>query len=274
MLQDVVKFFLLSAVFVIGVFIITALSAPLVYYVSNIIWHISFRACVNRVLMVTALLGVLCLMKVNRLRWQDVGVSWSKNSCRDLVAGLILGVISVTILIGLSRTSVVAYDLNKLPKALISALFVAPLEEIEFRGIVLVILIRKLGGRIGLIFGALIFSAVHFLKVPPQFNPDPVTLLSGITSLKTIFQALWHGAWSWQLLLILFLLGLVLGAMLIQSGELWLPMGFHAAIVILALIRVIPREIVSQWRLTTPILIILFIIVWSGYKYFKNLIKG
>jgi hypothetical protein len=99
---------------------------------------------------------------------------------------------------------------------------------------------------------------VHFLKVPTEFRPEPVTWWSGYEALRQTFMA-WPAALLQPKFMVLWLLGLALGTAFYKTGQLWFPIGLHAAIIVM--VKVLPLGVVSDY-LTMLVLLVLVLGLW------------
>ncbi len=116
-----------------------------------------------------------------------------------------------------------------LGSVILTAGFVAVIEEWFFRGALFGLILRSARPLPGLLFVSSLFAVLHFLK--PEENVIPrggVGWLSGLVLLP-------HSFWQFAnpLLLLsgfttLFCVGLILGAVRLLTRSLWLPVGLHA----------------------------------------------
>ncbi|MEO0444556.1 MAG: CPBP family intramembrane glutamic endopeptidase [Verrucomicrobiota bacterium] len=113
--------------------------------------------------------------------------------------------------------------------ALFAALCVAFLEEFFFRGCVLGLALETSSTRTAMIFTALFFAAVHFLKPPEHLPmPDPVTWISGFWLVGQIFAQFGNPMFILAEFITLTLVGFILGYARLQTRSLWLAIGLHA----------------------------------------------
>jgi membrane protease YdiL (CAAX protease family) len=251
------KAWLILILYVAGVLLAAAILSPLFYWIANAWSVVPLHRCVNRALMISAVLGGLVLMGIHHLRWIQIVGRWNQKAAWSLVAGLILGAGCLILLILFSEVTLMS---TKFWAGLATALWVAPLEEWLFRGVLQTLLIRASRLIPGLLVGALFFAIVHFLKVPAEFKPEPVSWWSGAQALGLALNGLAENFWS-ERLLMLFLLGLVLGLMVVKTGALWAAIGFHGGAV--WILRMTPPDALSD-RLTCLMLAVLALMLWRS----------
>src|SRR5262249_40177642 len=113
-------------------------------------------------------------------------------------------------------------------KALMTALTVAFLEEIFFRGILFKGLMEDYGAAVAFIGANLLYAASHFFKPPEEFMPGVFDPLAGFRFLFLCLAPYLDTATTVPGLIGLFVIGLVLSYALLRSGSLSLPIGLHA----------------------------------------------
>ncbi len=110
---------------------------------------------------------------------------------------------------------------------LLSALVVAFIEETLFRGVMLRFFMQGMRPSYAILVGAFFFSYVHFTKVY-WGGETSITWLSGFTvAWKTLFSVAY--TIQWVKFLNLFLVGIFLNLVLLESRSIWLCMGIHAS---------------------------------------------
>jgi membrane protease YdiL (CAAX protease family) len=156
---------------------------------------------------------------------------------RDLFSGFVLAVASMALL------AVVMYFAGALTpglsdplysmvrssvKALMTALSVALLEEIFFRGILFKGLMEDYGAAVAFIGANLLYAASHFFKPPEEFMPGGFDPLGGFRFVVLCLAPYLDTATTVPGLIGLFIIGLVLTYALLRTGALYLPIGLHA----------------------------------------------
>jgi membrane protease YdiL (CAAX protease family) len=112
--------------------------------------------------------------------------------------------------------------------ALFSGLAVGLLEEFFFRGCLLGLALRTAGRNAAMLFVAVFFAAVHFLKPPEELAmPDPVTWTSGFWLLGRIFHQFTRPEFMVAEFTTLFLVGWILGYTRLRTRSLWMAIGLH-----------------------------------------------
>jgi membrane protease YdiL (CAAX protease family) len=114
-------------------------------------------------------------------------------------------------------------------KAMLPAFFGAVIEEWLFRGLVLGIWLRILSPGKALFTVSFIFAFVHFLAPPDGSDvTEPAAPLAGFQMLGLIFGHFLNLQFIAAEFLVLFAVGLILGATRLRTGSLWFPVGLHA----------------------------------------------
>ena len=221
---------------VLLVFIAAALLSPWAYRLLHPHLAYPFHSYVDRSLMLAALAAIpLFWRRFDIASWQEIGVK--PEAKIGLAIGLAIALLStfVTLAIAIAAGGRIlegSAGWGSLGTLLLAAALVAPLEELLFRGIIQTVLIRGTGPLVGIVLTSLFFALVHFIKVPSDFTPDPVTAGSGFTALGLAFApfADFHAIATRFLLLAS--VGGVLGLAAWRTGRLWLPIGLHAGWII------------------------------------------
>ncbi len=114
-------------------------------------------------------------------------------------------------------------------KAVMPAFFGAVIEEWLFRGLLLGIWLRILTPGKALFTVSFIFAFVHFLAPPDGSDiAAPEAPLAGFQMLGLIFGHFLNPQFIAAEFLVLFTVGLILGAIRLRTGSLWFPIGLHA----------------------------------------------
>lgn len=219
-----------------GMLALAGLLAPLFWWTLSGVLDYPFSRFTNRALMVAALVTLIPYFIAH---WRTLGLVWERGvSLRYLVAGYLLGLLAeVTVLTfhlanGTREWSDGGISFGTLLGALAAGAAVGLLEEILFRGVAQQALMRRLGAVAGLVLAALFFGIVHYVKVPPSFRPDPVTIVNGWQAIGLAFAPLAEtSTWADLRLLNLTLVGVLLGIVFIRTGSLWMCIGLHAGFV-------------------------------------------
>jgi membrane protease YdiL (CAAX protease family) len=235
--------------YVAGVLVGGAILAPALFFsakavmeaspegwVAGVLGEKSFPSYFNRAALLAAAIGLVPLLRALRVSWRQVlgdvpfAAGWKQMVSVFLLAAVLLVPLA---LIGLWSGAV---RLKPDPawvalfKPLLSGWTVAVIEEILFRGAVLVILCRTLGNRAGLWWTVGIFALLHFLKPPLEdaLPDEAVTWGSGFWVITQLFRG--FGNWSAFAgeFVFLAMVGWVLGRARLLSGGLWVSIGLHA----------------------------------------------
>lgn len=114
-------------------------------------------------------------------------------------------------------------------KSLLPAIFAAIIEEWLFRGLLLGVWLRVAKPAAALVSVSLVFAFVHFLT-PPEGSElaDPSSPLAGFRLLGLILGHFANPQFIAAEFLLLFTVGMILGATRLRTGSLWFPIGLHA----------------------------------------------
>lgn len=195
-----------------------------------------FHRYVDRSLLVLALAGLPILSRgLGAKSWRELGLVKPAGHWRKFLAGLLLGFVSLALIVGLALlfkaraldgNLSAALLIKKLLGVAVTALIVAVVEEILFRGGIFGGLRRVFDWRFALVVSSAIYALVHFLERAELFGP--VTWLSGLQLLPRML----HGFLDVQKLFPGFLNLTLAGALLAlayrRTGNLWFSIGLHA----------------------------------------------
>lgn len=224
--------------FLIFVFIGAALVSPWIYHACVAFgWTgIPFRRIVDRCLIVLALIGLWPFMRALGVRSRaELGLKNDPQLGRDLAIGLVIGTVLLVLAASLSLAVGASHWVprNGWPKqilsALVTAVTVALLEEILFRGAIYTALTRVWGAFAGLWVSSGLYAILHFFARPE--NPTVIDWKAGFVVLGRMlqgfadFQQVVPGFFS------LALLGVILVLAFRRTGALFMSMGIHAGVV-------------------------------------------
>lgn len=194
-----------------------------------------FHRYFNRaVMLVTLALLWPFLRWIGIRRWTDLGLAPNPKRWRHLATGIVTGLVGlwlVALMVLLTdRAELRAqWPWLKILGAAGTATIVPIIEETFFQGALLGALRRHLTWQKALLFLALVFATVHFLKPHPQVRDmQAVTWLSGFALVPGAFwqfgePQLLVGQWT-----TLFLVGLVLAYTVVRTRSLYMAAGLHA----------------------------------------------
>lgn len=226
------------------VLVLGALLAPVLWWLGQ--WGIEqdivpalsrfrFDKYFNRAVLIVALAGLWPLMRWLGVRdWKGLGIDKNPRRWADLGLGAVLGVGglglvgALTVLAG-SASLRSRVDLAEVGLAVITALTVAIVEEIFFRGALLGVVRRNLSWLGALAFVSILFASVHFIKPHGSVAKGlEVTWWSGFYLIPHVF---WRFRDPGALLagwLTLFVVGWTLGYVTIKTRSLYFAIGLHA----------------------------------------------
>lgn len=243
-----------------------------------------FHRIFDRAIMLVALAGLWPLLRAIGFRfWSDIGYVRARGWWRHALAGYVLGVASLTVMIGLlvvfgGHPLVFTKTSGQMAGAAVKFFFVgaavALIEETFFRGALQGALQRRMKAAGAILVASAVYSAVHFLKPNGVHIPaDQVTWASGgkclvwIVSQSLVQKGVFVGFVS------LFLAGCVLGLAYAKTKALYLSIGLHAGWVLVnefmrwsAAVNV--TQNVASWSMLVALLVL---VVWLCQTTFKPL---
>ena len=224
--------------FLIFVFVGAALISPWIHHglVAAGFTGIPFRRVVNRCLIGLALIGLWPFVKALGVRSRDeLGLKKYPQLGRDLMRGLLIGsallmlAAAVSLAVGASHWVPRVGWGKQIGSAFATAVTVAMLEEILFRGAIMTAFTRISGAVAGIVVSSGLYGILHFFGRPE--NPTVVDWKAGFVVLGrmfagfTEFQQVVPGFFS------LTLLGVILALAFRRTGALIMSMGIHAGLV-------------------------------------------
>jgi membrane protease YdiL (CAAX protease family) len=224
--------------YLIFVFVGAALLAPWAYHavVALGLKDIPFRRVVDRCLIVLAVIGLWPFVKALGIRSaEEIGLKKYPRMGRDLATGLTIGSILLILAAGVSLAIGVSHWQSRVgwPKqigsALATAVVVATLEEILFRGAIFTALARVSNLALGLGISSGLYAILHFFARPE--NPQTIQWNSGVLVLGRMLQGFTDFQQVVPGFLSLTLLGIILALAYRRTGALFMSMGLHAALV-------------------------------------------
>jgi hypothetical protein len=229
-------------IFLVVVFVGGALIAPWLYWLVQAIApdshlaHNPFHRFVNRSLLVLALLGIWPLLRSLGARsWRDVGLIPPRGQGQRLTAGFALGFgslacVAIIVLVEHGRefnsNFTTAQLIGKIIGAAATAIGVAVLEELLFRGAIFGALRKAWNWPLALLVSSMIYAIVHFMQSADLTGP--ITWTSGLQLLPQMLR----GFGNLQVVIPGFfnltLAGVLLGLAYQRTGNLYFSIGLHA----------------------------------------------
>ena len=229
-------------IYIIAVFIGGALLAPPLYWLVQSQAHTfpklaaaPFPRYVHRCLLGIALIGIWPLVKNLDLKsLQDVGIVRPRGQWKKLGAGFLLGLFSLAVVAGIAFACH-ARQMNeklsdgqiahKLLDAAGTAVLVAILEEILFRGAIFGALRKVFHWVFALIISSMIYAILHYFESGK--TTETVTWLSGLQLLPLMLQNLGDLHAVIPGFFNLTLAGGLLAWAYQRTGNLYFPIGLH-----------------------------------------------
>lgn len=192
-----------------------------------------FHRYLDRAFLILALIGIWPLMRaLGATSPREVGLVPPYGQVRKLFGGILLGVISLSIVVGIEmifgarhfkQTGSAHQITGAIFSALLAAIVVGALEEILFRGAIFGSLRRVFGWPIALIISSLIYALLHFFKRADITGP--VSWNSGFILLPQIFdfQNFIPAFFS------LTLVGIILAVAYQRTSNLYFSIGLHGS---------------------------------------------
>ncbi len=229
-------------IYLIAVFIGGALAAPWLYWVAQTVApnshlaHNPFHRFVDRSLLGLALIGIWPLLRsLGATSWREVGLVKPAGQWQLLSGGFALGFGSLAcaallVLAGHGRRFNPSLTMGQLAQGIAAAagtaIVVAVLEEILFRGAVFGGLRRFWDWRAALLVSSMVYAIVHFMERADLAGP--ITWSSGLKLLPLMLR----GFSNWETVIPGFfnltLVGIVLGLAYQRTGNLYCSIGLHA----------------------------------------------
>jgi membrane protease YdiL (CAAX protease family) len=225
--------------FLLLVLLLNVIISPWAAFLADLLMETapSFSHIFGRLFMVLgAVLFFLCrpLLKIESL--SQLGLKPTEQWHCNFAKGAITALASV-IVVGALMSALDVFTpffrlslsvaLERSVKALLTALTVAILEEIFFRGVIFKGLLEDLKPVAAFALASLFYSAIHFIKPAAEFSLNGIDPWAGARFLAAAFQSLVDPALL-PGLFGLFLIGLVLSYAFFRTGSLYLSMGLHA----------------------------------------------
>ncbi|HVM59711.1 MAG TPA: CPBP family intramembrane glutamic endopeptidase [Verrucomicrobiae bacterium] len=243
-----------------------------------------FHRVFDRAILLVALAGLWPLLRTTGLRFgSDIGYVRARGWWRHLLAGYVLGILSLTLLVvilvmfggrQLTINKSSAQMTGAALKFLCAGVAVALIEETLFRGALQGMLQRRLHVALAVVIASAVYSAVHFLKpAGVNISANQVTWTSGGKCLAWIATQSMRQKGVPVQFVSLFLAGCVLGLAYARTGAIYLSLGLHAGWVLVnEFVRWSATLNVTQEAASWPMLMALLVLIfWLCQKVFQPL---
>lgn len=193
-----------------------------------------FATYFNRAVLVSAALMLWPFLRwVGIRRYADLGLRPNPRRWRDLGIGFAVGAVGLWIVGAVCLAFGAAefrprFAVASIGAAFVTAAFVAPIEEVFFRGVLLGILRRTMRWPTAIGFLSFVFASLHFLKPPRRFVVDEITWSSGFDLLPHLFAQFGQPKLLVGGLLTIFLVGIILAYSVVRTNSLFMALGLHA----------------------------------------------
>jgi membrane protease YdiL (CAAX protease family) len=229
-----------------AVIVLAALLAPPLYWagkalathgIAPILGQFGFQKYFNRAALIAAVALLWPLVRALRIRgWRDLGIEGDPHRLRHALGGFAIAAAAVAAM-GAGYVAFGFYKWRaplpweKIPPLAASALVVAIIEEMLFRGAIFGLLRRTMRPLAALFSVTALFAILHFLKPDPSFAVRHVTWLSGFEMVPHAFHQFAEPATLLAGFGTLFALGWLLGDATLRTRSLWMSVGLHAGVV-------------------------------------------
>ena len=195
-----------------------------------------FQRFFNRSVLMAAFLLLLPAVRwIGASRFRDLGLTGNPRRLEHLTGGFLVSAGTLAALGGLLLATGALELKNPIPWSLLlqvalTAVSVAIVEEVLFRGAILGLLLQSLAPIPAAILSSAIFSIVHFLK-PAQEQTGAVHWYSGFEILP---RAFWQFSEPFLVaggFFTIGILGLILAHARMRTFSLWLAIGIHSGVV-------------------------------------------
>jgi len=150
---------------------------------------VPLRKLISKTALVLLLLSIFPLMHFLKLSKVDLGIAPKKKFARQIIAGLVLGIVILApLFLTFYSLDIWVIDHNfqftatiilaKLFKILLISFLISIPEEMLFRGILLTSLTRAKGVLFAIPLSAFYYAGLHFLKSKTEIPPDEASLSS------------------------------------------------------------------------------------------------
>jgi uncharacterized protein len=219
--------------YLVVVVLLGAILSPPIYWMLHSTVDFPFYRYLSRVTQVTAfvlLAPLLFWLGIRSIR--EFGLESNPHAVRDAFAGVALALIPGALLAGLYLT----FDVYRAKQDLVpwlllrivmTAGFVALVEEFLFRGVLLGLAVKAFGRWPAAGGVSLAFASVHFLR-PAKQEDSVVEWWSGFAQIMGFMDAVPPAGLLLSGFVSLVIAGLILAAATLWTRSLWLAIGLHA----------------------------------------------
>jgi uncharacterized protein len=230
-------------IYFIVVFLGGALLAPWLYWLTQ--WGAShwpslgglaakpFHRFLDRALLALALISLFPLLRnAGMLQWRAIGLGKQGRPAADVLNGFCVGFASLACVAALALVArgralapghSAAEMIRALAGAALTAVIVAVLEEILFRGSLFGVLRKAMPWPGALVVSSAVYSGAHFIQNTDQTGA--IRWYSGLTLLVEMFK---HGPPFVPAFFTLFVVGACLALAYQRNGALYFSIGLHA----------------------------------------------
>lgn len=215
-------------------FALAGFLAPVLYAAIHPHFAVPFSRCVNRSLLVSALILLWPLQMILSVQTpREWGVAWPESGLHSVRLPFLAGLASIFALVAVALGTgwiqiAPIQNYRFLGSAVLAAVLVPFLEGLLFRGLFQFQLTRTLGAYASIALVSLLFAWVHFLKVPSGADPSPVTWASGFERLALAFPSFSQLIDERQRFVTVWAVGLTLSFVAWRDGHIWRSVAIHS----------------------------------------------
>ena len=208
-------------------------------------FELDFVRVASRTVLITATVLFFVLYKSLRFSsWQELGFTTNKKQFfSDILKGIAVGLLIMSPVIAgllLTKNRVIDTDwevsflniISLVATALVSGLVIALLEETLFRGAMLSAIRKQSSIIFALVVTSIIYALIHFIEPNSEIASNELQWTSGLHLLKDAFLPFTQFTNIFDSFIALFLAGILLSLVRINTNRIALCMGIHAGWVI------------------------------------------
>lgn len=202
-------------------------------------FHFPFPRIFDRTVMVVVALAVISQARALRvIPLLGNGFAHPMRNLPRTTRGFLISVVAIAVLVyvaaamGAHANETSGELWRVMPKYILSAIVIAIIEEGFFRAFLLRGMETDFGRTPALLLSSAIYAIAHLVRSPAKFYLTGIHPLAGFETLGLSLAHLANPALMMPTFIGLFLLGIVLGEALLETGTVYFAMGLHAGFVL------------------------------------------